>query len=119
LIWYTTAPARSADCRFVAERSSAAASGILDLSHVALPIAPDNPRYGVDGAYHDCSHYYWENSPNWLICVDVTKTTTNSELRYGEITEWNLQRHVMRRLTYPDFEALVGAMLAFLADPNS
>jgi esterase/lipase len=121
LIWYTTAPGRSTDCRFVAERSSAAAPDILDLSHVALPIAPDNPRYGIDGSHHDCSHYYWEeDTPNWLICVDVTKTTANSELRYGEITEANLQRHVLRRLTYnPDFEAMVGLMLAFLADPNS
>ena len=57
LIWYTTAPAPSTDCRFVAERSSAAAPDVLDLSHVALPIAPDNPRYGANGAYNDCSHY--------------------------------------------------------------
>jgi esterase/lipase len=121
LIWYTAAPARSTDCRFLSERSSAAAPDILDLSHVALPIAPDNPRYGIGGSYHDCSHYYWEeDTPNWLICVDVTKTTANSELRYGEITEANLQRHVIRRLTYnPDFEAMLGVMLAFLADPDA
>jgi dienelactone hydrolase len=120
LVWYATAPARSTDCRFVSERSSAAAPDIMDLSHVALPIAPDNPRYGATGAYLDCSHYYWENSPNWLICVDITKTTTNSELRYGEITAANLQRQIVRRLTYnPDFAAMVDAMLAFLADPDS
>jgi esterase/lipase len=119
LIWYTTAPADSADCPFVVERSSPAAPDILDLSHVGLPIAPDNPRYGAKAGYRDCSHYYWENSPNWLICVDVTKTTANSELRYGEITAANLERHIMRRLTYnPNFEAMVDAMLAFLADPS-
>jgi esterase/lipase len=120
LIWYRTAPAHSADCRFVSERSSVAARGILDLAHVALPIAPDNPRYGANGSYNDCSHYYWEeDTPNWLICMDVTKTPANSELRYGEITEANRQRHVMRRLTYnPDFAAMVGLMLEFLAEPN-
>jgi esterase/lipase len=117
---YTAAPARAVDCRFVVERPSASAPDILDLSHVALPIAPGNPRYGANGAYNDCSHYYWENSPNWLICVDVTKTAANSGLRYGEITEANLQRHVVRRLTYnPDFAAMADAMLAFLEDPDA
>jgi esterase/lipase len=120
LIWYTTAPGHSTDCRFVTERSSAASADILDLSHVALPIAPDNPRYGTGSGYRDCSHHYWENSPNWLICVDETKTTANSDIRYGEITAANLQRHIVRRLTYnPDFESMVGLMLAFLDDPGS
>jgi esterase/lipase len=119
LIWYTNTPAHSTDCRFIAERSSAAPADILDLSHVGLPIAPDNPRYGAKGGYYDCSHYWEENSPNWLICVDETKTPANSEIRYGEITEANRQRHIVRRLTYnPDFAAMVGAMLAFLADPD-
>jgi esterase/lipase len=121
LLWYTSAPAASTDCRFVTERPSAAPPDVLDLSHVGLPIAPDNPRYGAHAAYHDCSHYYWEDdTPNWLICVDVVKTPANSEARYGEITGANLERHVMRRLTYnPDFAAMAGAMLAFLADPNA
>jgi esterase/lipase len=121
LLWYGNAPGASADCRFVSERSSAAPPDILDLSHVGLPIAPDNPRYGAGAAYHDCSHYYWqENTPDWLICVDVAKSPANSEVRYGEITGANLERHVMRRLTYnPDFEAMVGAMLAFLAEPDA
>jgi esterase/lipase len=121
MLWYTDAPGASADCRFVTERSGAAPPDLLDLSHVGLPIAPDNPRYGADAAYHDCSHYYWqENTPDWLICVDVTKSPANSEVRYGEITGANLERHVMRRLTYnPDFQAMVGAILAFLAEPNA
>jgi esterase/lipase len=119
LIWYTSTPAPSTDCRFVSEISSADWPDILDLSHVALPIAPDNPRYGADGGYPDCSHYYWENSPNWLICVDATKTSANADLRYGEVTAGNLQRHIVRRLTHnPDFDAMMDAALAFLADPE-
>ena len=48
--------------------------------------------------------------------MDPTQTPASSEVREGEITEANLQRHVMRRLTYnPDFEAMVESMLAFLA----
>jgi esterase/lipase len=119
LIWYTRTPTPSTDCPFVSEESSADWPDILDLSHVALPIAPDNPRYGADGGYPDCSHYYWEDSPNWLLCVDLTKTTANAGLRYGEVTAGNLEGHLVRRLTYnPDFEAVTGAALAFLADPG-
>ena len=119
LIWYTRTPAPFTDCPFVSEKSSADWPDILDLSHVALPIAPDNPRYGADGGYPDCSHYYWENSPNWLICVDVRKTAANGDLSYGEVTAANLERHIVRRLTYnPDFASMTAAALAFLADPE-
>ena len=119
LIWYTRTPGPSTDCPFISERSSADSPDILDFSHIALPIAPDNPRYGANGGYPDCAHYYWENSPNWLICVDATKTSANTELRYGEITTTNLQRGIVRRLTYnPDFDVMMDAALAFLADPQ-
>jgi esterase/lipase len=118
LIWYTPGPAPGTECGAVVERASASAE-ILDISHIALPIAPDNPRYGAKSAYLDCSHYYWEaDTPSWFICMDRTKTAANSEVRQGEITAANLQRHVVRRLTYnPDFEAMVEDLLAFLADP--
>jgi hypothetical protein len=118
MIWYTPGPAAGTECGAVVERASASA-GILDISHIALPIAPDNPRYGAKSAYLDCSHYYWEaDAPTWFICMDRTKTAANSEVRQGEITAANLQRHVVRRLTYnPDFEAMAEDLLAFLADP--
>jgi esterase/lipase len=119
LIWYAPAPAPDTSCGSVVERPAAAA-GILDFAHIALPIAPGNPRYGVGSAYLDCSHYYWEvETPSWFICMDPTRTAANSEVRLGEITEANLQHHVMRRLTYnPDFEGMVEDLLAFLAEPG-
>jgi esterase/lipase len=121
LIWYASAPApESAPCRGVIARSSATGAGVVDLSHIALPIAPDNPRYGAKGAYLDCLHYYWEkDTPSWFICMDPANTAANSDVREGEVTAANLQRHVMRRLTYnPDFEAMVESMLTFLARPD-
>jgi esterase/lipase len=120
LVWYGPAPPESTPCRGVIERSSATGPGVLDLSHIALPIAPGNPRYGVKGGYLDCLHYYWEkDAPSWFICMDPAKTAANSEVRQGEITPANLQRHVIRRLTYnPDFEAMVESMLTFLAKPD-
>jgi esterase/lipase len=120
LIWYTPEPAPGTWCGSVVERPSATAAGILDFAHIALPIAPDNPRYGAGSAYLDCSHYYWEvETPSWFICMDPARTPANSEVRLGEITEANLQRHVVRRLTYnPDFDAMVQDLLALLAEPG-
>jgi len=116
LLWYASEAAAVEDCRFVETRPGAAPPAILDIAHRALPIAPDDPRYGAAGDQLDCGHYYHEtDTPNWLLCLDPGKTPANSEIRYGEITERNLAAHVMRRLTYnPDFAALADEILAFL-----
>jgi hypothetical protein len=104
------------DCRLVEVRASDRPPEILDLAHPALPIARDDRRYGAAAGYFDCAHYYWETrTPKWLLCVDRTKTPANSAIRYGEITEQNLARYIVRRLTYnPDFDALVRAILEFI-----
>jgi len=119
LLWYASQPEPAADCPFVDERPSNASPDILDFSHVALPIAPGNPRYGAKAAYVDCAHYYWEAAtPSWFVCMDPSATAAISEVRRGEISEANLRRQVVRRLTYnPDFAAMVEDLLAFLADP--
>ena len=110
LIWYAHGGAPLEGCRFAEARASDRVPGILDLAHPALPIAPDDRRYGVAGDHVECGHYYWEtDTPNWLLCLDPTKTPANSAVRYGEISAPNLAAYVMRRLTYnPDFDALVG-----------
>jgi len=116
MLWYSADGTPITDCRFVRIHESGRAPGVLDYSHVALPVAPDNPRYGADAAHFDCDHYFRENSPNWLICVDPTKMPANSEIRYGEITPANLERAIVRRLTWnPDFEAFADAVVGFLA----
>jgi hypothetical protein len=116
LVWYGPDRAPIDGCRFVEARASDRWPGVLDLAHPALPIAPDDPHYGVAGDYLDCAHYYWQSdTPNWLICQDPARTPANSDVRYGEITEDNLAAHVIRRLTFnPDFDALATAILKFL-----
>ena len=47
LIWYASGASPPDDCRFVELRASDRWPGILDLAHPALPIAPDDRRYGV------------------------------------------------------------------------
>jgi esterase/lipase len=115
MLWYSTAPGAAA-CPFVTARSSGPTQEALDLSHLGLPIAPDNPRYGRDAGYRSCLHYYWEkDAPSWFFCSDPAKTPDNSAVRYGEISQANLDAHVMRRLTYnPDFDHLAAALVGFL-----
>lgn len=117
LIWYASGARPVTDCRFVTTRSLVLDDGILDLSHRALPVAPDNPRYGRRATTFDCGHYDQERQiPTWLRCVDPASTPDNSAIRYGEITPENLERHIVRRLTYnPDFGALTIDILSFLA----
>jgi esterase/lipase len=116
MLWYTTAPGTTAACEFVTERSSGPTQDALDLSHIGLPIDPRNPRYGRDSGYRSCLHYYWEkDAPSWFFCSDPAMTTANSKVRYGEISETNLDAHVMRRLTYnPDFDGLAADLVSFL-----
>jgi esterase/lipase len=118
MLWYTAAPGTSAACRFVTERSSGPSQEALDLSHIGLPIGPRNPRYGRDSRYRSCLHYWWEkDAPSWFFCSDPAMTAANSKVRYGEISNANLDAHVMRRLTYnPDFDGLAEALVSFLDD---
>ena len=93
LVWYAPGAEPVDDCRFALPRASDRWPGILDLAHPALPIAPDDPHYGVAGDYLDCAHYYWRtDTPAWLICQDAANTPANSEVRYGEITPTTLRR---------------------------
>ncbi len=116
LLWYSAAPAAAETCDFVAVRASGPTPEALDLSHIGLPLAPDNPRYGRRSGYRDCLHYYWEkDAPSWFFCSDPAKTPANSAVRYGEISEANLAAHVMRRLTWnPDFDHLAAEVVGFL-----
>ncbi|MEM7024416.1 MAG: alpha/beta hydrolase [Pseudomonadota bacterium] len=116
LLWYTTAVGELTGCPSIIERDVGPTGEVLDLSHIALPVAPDNPRYGRGSGYRSCLHYYWEkDTPSWFFCSDPARSPGNSEVRYGEITEANLDAHVMRRLTYnPDFDGLASDILDFL-----
>jgi hypothetical protein len=116
LLWYTSRPGAAAACPFVTERSGGPTQEALDLSHIGLPIDPRNPRYGRDSGFRSCLHYYWEkDAPSWFFCSDPAMTPVNSDVRYGEISEANLDAHVMRRLTYnPDFDRLAADMVSFL-----
>ena len=93
---------------------------ILDLAHVALLAAPDNPRYGAEALTKDCLHYSLEKeTPEGQACAGQADGGGDRYLRYGEVSEGNLQNYILRRLTYnPDFDQMAGQMIEFLRRSN-
>lgn len=95
-------------------------SAILDLAHVALLAAPDNPRYGAAALTKDCLHYSLEKeTPEGQVCAGQADGGGDRYLRYGEVSEGNLQNYILRRLTYnPEFDQMAGQMIEFLRRSN-
>lgn len=91
-------------------------SSILDLAHMALLAAPDNPRYGAARRRNDCLHYSWElGTPEERVCVGDLVGEGERYLRYGEASGSNLRNYILRRLTHnPDFNFMATAVLDFL-----
>ena len=97
-----------------------AGGAILDLAHIALLAAPDNPRYGASAKIIDCLHYSWEqSSPEGLACAGRSNDDGARYLRYGETSDGNLENYILRRLTYnPDFDHMAERMIDFLRRSN-
>ena len=66
----------------------------LSLAHTGLSIPIDDPHYGEDGAYRNCSHYYDKSDEDYLSCK------RDEVIFVGETTAENLKQGVMRRATY-------------------
>jgi esterase/lipase len=81
---------------------------IVDFAHVALPIPPDDPYYGRKGSYRYCLHYQGEREKR-LACLN------DAHIWQGEISEENLKKYTLRRLTYnPLYGEMIKAMDQFL-----
>ncbi len=95
-------------------------AAILDLAHIALLAAPENPRYGADAESNDCLHYsFVKDTPKGRACAGEASEKDGQPLRYGETSEGNLQNYTLRRLTYnPDFDHMAEQMIDFLERSN-
>jgi hypothetical protein len=83
------------DPRIEIINSSQLAPKILDISHIALPIAPDDAYFGQHGTY------YGEKQ---------------SDYYFGELHHKNLLHRSFKRLTYnPDFYGMLKQIDVFLA----
>ena len=62
LIAYTVVPEAVGERGPIRDRTSVyPADGIIAFSHVAIPVRPDNPHYGRNGAYKSCLDYERSN----------------------------------------------------------
>jgi esterase/lipase len=95
-------------------------TAILDIAHIALLAAPDNPRYGANATSNDCLHYsFVKDTPKGRACANEAGDVGDLNLRYGETSEGNLQNYTLRRLTYnPDFDHMAEQMIDFLKRSN-
>jgi hypothetical protein len=103
-----------------ASQTGEAGGAILDLAHIALLAAPDNPRYGATAKIIDCLHYSYEkDSPEGQACSGRSNGDGVRYLRYGEASGGNLENYILRRLTYnPDFDHMAERMIDFLRRSN-
>ena len=88
---------------------------VISFSHLAPPIAPDNPRYGRGGSYRNCLHYESsEDETARSLCHDEALFTASPAAVYGEKTLLGDGR-VLRRLTWnPHFDGMVKELGEFL-----
>lgn len=101
-----------------------------DLSHIATPVAPDNPHYGAGaGTYKNCLHYLEAgNRSKYCACLPSSQISAvcppgsgNANVPEGETTAANMKAHpLFRRLTYnPKFDGLMTEMQKFLTTVQS
>lgn len=82
---------------------------ILSSSHTGLVLPESDSHYGVNGTYANCLHYLPKEKETYVQCKE------GKDYYVGELTEENLQKGVVRRLTYnPHFGVLKQHMSAFL-----
>lgn len=83
------------------------AERIVDYSHLAPPMDPDDPHYGRNGDYRNCYHY--PASESRRRCREG-----KADIR-GEVSPANLRKGVVERLTYnPRFREMLADIDAFL-----
>lgn len=83
---------------------------ILSSAHTAIVMPPEDAHYGAAGDYMNCLHYYPNDMRNYAMCLSSPRDAWQ-----GEVTEQNLGRGLLRRLTYnPHYAALETAMQEFI-----
>jgi esterase/lipase len=110
VLYSAEAPAVPATDRIEVVNSHFPEQHILSSAHTAIVLPPDDPHYGASGAYANCLHYLDDAPEKHALC----KSRRHDFL--GEITDPNLKKGVVRRLTYnPQFDALMTRLAQFIS----
>lgn len=82
---------------------------IFNISHIAIPNAPDNPHYGVSAHYRNCGSYLNDD-------ILYKQCKSNPDPNMGERTAHNLAKYApLQRLTFnPYFNELTEQMAIFI-----
>ena len=85
--------------------------GILNYSHLALPVSPTNAYYGKGGEYKNCLAYT-NHEKDLQACQQVIDAS--STVKYGEKTDKN-DGHPVRRITFnPEFNNMMKEVFNFI-----
>ena len=96
------------DKRIVWRTSQFPQMGITEFSHIAPPVAPDNPHYGSHGDYQLASHI---DPLKWRYGEETELCTIRENLKYL----FGLSRQKYRRLTFnPDFSYMKQKIIQFV-----
>ena len=114
LVIYKNKPAKNSHAFIEEKNSSYPELNILNFSHIALHISPENKHYGLNGDYKSCLHYSGDAKKN-----EECKSTNNKQIKYGEtnVVDKKLisENELFRRLTFnPDFENMCEEIYSFL-----
>ena len=118
LILYKNSTENLSDHRVTLRPSVYKALNIIDMSHVALPIAPDNAHYGMHGDYVLASHTEENAQQGGEILYGTYNTLQNDIL--NQLHKTGLIRHQRVRLSFnPDFAFLREAIIEFIDKTTS
>jgi esterase/lipase len=113
MILYQNSTINRDDKRIVIRPAAQKELNIIDMSHVALPIAPDNKHYGVEGDFKFASHTQDNLRNGGKILYGTLNTLQNDML--NELNKVGLVKHQRLRLTYnPDFAFLQQSVIEFI-----
>ena len=85
---------------------------VHSLSHTSITTPPDDPHYGVDGAYSLCLHY-GADSTYFNTCVNDDAQTVYGERNLG--TEGRYDGKLVRRGSFnPHYEQLLEEVVRFI-----
>ncbi|ADE12686.1 conserved hypothetical protein [Sideroxydans lithotrophicus ES-1] len=108
LVWYATERMDRQNVEWV--NSAVPEQHILSSAHTAIVMPPEDGHYGVNGEYANCLHYLPHDEKSYVAC-----RRRDAEVWYGEDSERNLQRGLLRRLMYnPHYAAMETSMQRFI-----
>lgn len=110
LIYYTNSTEKFPDSRIMTRTATYPDLKIIDFSHVAIPIAPNNPHYGAQGDYLYASHVY-DNQEGY----EYGEMNTAEDIFQSLLADLKIKNIHMQRLTFnPDFEFMMQSMRSFI-----